>query len=259
YYVRYAILPYYLFASSLKNARPELKIFEYRHRILQKALLAGLQQTNIDGTFFPLNDALKEKNYTTNELVTAIDIAWDVYGRDDGLLIVAKKQDRVLLNKGGASIAAAIANEKNIPGFYPYKTVEFTDGAKGDEGGVSFLRNGKNKDLSTLIFKYTSHGLSHGHYDRLNYNFYDKGNEILRDYGAVRFIGVEQKYGGRYLPENKTYAAQTIAHNTIVVDETSHYEANESAAEKFHPEKLFSSIRNPVVLAVAAEEKNAYK
>ena len=101
YYVRYAILPYYLFANALNHARPELKIFEHRDRILQKALIAGLQQTNLDGTFFPLNDALKEKDYTSNELVTALDIAWNVYGKDNGLLVVAKKQDRVLLNKGG--------------------------------------------------------------------------------------------------------------------------------------------------------------
>ena len=52
YYVRYAILPYYLLANALKNARPDMKPFEYRDRILLKALLAGLQQTNIDGTFF---------------------------------------------------------------------------------------------------------------------------------------------------------------------------------------------------------------
>lgn len=259
YYVRYALLPYYLFASSLKNARPDLKIFEHRDRILQKALLAGLQQTNLDGTFFSLNDAMKEKDYTTNELVTAIDIAWDVYGKNNGLLVVAKKQDRVLLNKGGASIAAEIANGKNIPDFYPYHTVEYTDGVKGNEGGVSLLRNGEDKTLTTVIYKYTSHGLSHGHFDRLSYSFYDKGNEILRDYGAVRFIGVEQKYGGRYLPENKAYAAQTIAHNTIVVDEKSHYDGKESAAEEFYPEKLFSSINNPAVQIVAAEEKNAYE
>lgn len=258
YYVRYAILPYYLFANSLKNARPDLKPFQFRDRILQKALLAGLQQTNLDGRFFALNDALKEKDYTTNELVSAISIAWSIYGRDNGLLVVAKKQDRVLLNRGGVSIAAAIATEKNIPVFYPYRTVEYTDGAKGNEGGISLLRNGKDKTLTTLIYKYTSHGLSHGHYDRLSYNLYDKGNEIFRDYGAVRFVGVEQKYGGRYLPENKAYAAQTIAHNTIVVDEKSHFDGKESEAEKFHAEKLFSSITNNAVKAVTAEEKNAY-
>lgn len=259
YYVRYAILPYYLFANALKNAKPDLKPFEHRDRILQKALVAGLQQTNLDGTFFALNDAIKEKDYTTNELVTAISIAWNVYGKDNGLLVVAKKQGRVLLNKGGVSIAAAMSVEKNIPEFYPYRSVEYVDGAKGNEGGVTFLRNGKDKKLTTLIYKYSSHGLSHGHYDRLNYNLYDKGNEILRDYGAVRFIGVEQKYGGRYLPENKSYAAQTIAHNTLVIDEKSHFDGKEAEAEKFHPEKLFSSITNPVVQVVIAEEKNAYK
>src|SRR6185436_15192472 len=129
YYSRYAILPYYLFANALYRARPELKIFDHRNRILQKALLAGLQQTNIDGRFFPLNDALKEKDYTTNELVTSIDIAWSVYGGDGGLLTVAKKQNSVLLNKGGASIASAIAKEKNIPVYYPYRPAEYTDGA----------------------------------------------------------------------------------------------------------------------------------
>jgi hypothetical protein len=259
YYVRYAILPYYLFANALKNARPQLKVFEYRNKILLKALLSGLQQTNLDGAFFPLNDALKEKDYTSNELITAIDIAWNVYGKDNGLLVVAKKQDRVLLNKGGVSIAASVASGKNIPGYYPYQTVEYADGVKGDEGGVSVLRNGKGKDLTTLIYKYTSHGLSHGHFDKLNINLYDQGNEILTDYGSVRFVGIEQKYGGRYLPENKTYASQTIAHNTLVLDETSHFNGKESDAEKYHSEKLFSDISDPNVQVVAAGERNAYK
>ncbi len=259
YYTRYAILPYYLFATALNNSKSKLKVFEYRDRILQKALIAALQQTNLDGTFFALNDALKEKDYTSNELVTAVDVAWDIYGKDNGLLVVAKKQNRVLLNRGGVSIAAAIAAEKNVPEFFPYRTVEYTDGVKGDQGGVSVLRNGKDNDLTTLIYKYTSHGLSHGHYDKLNYNLYDKGNEILTDYGAVRFIGVEQKYGGRYLPETKGYAAQTIAHNTIVVDEKSHFDGKESVAEKFHAEKLFSSISNPAVQVVAAKVDQAYK
>ncbi|MEP6677497.1 MAG: heparinase II/III family protein [Ferruginibacter sp.] len=259
YYVRYAILPYYLFANALDHAKPELKIFQHRNSILQKALLAGLQQTNLDGTFFPLNDALKDKDYTSNELVTAIDIAWKNYGADQGLLTVAKKQDRVLLNKGGASIAALIASPKNIPAYYPYKTEEYVDGMKGDEGGVSFLRNGKDKTLTTLIYKYTSHGLSHGHFDKLNINLFDKGNEILTDYGSVRFIGIEQKYGGRYLPENTAYAGQTIAHNTMVVDESSQFNADEKTGEKFHADKLFSSISSAAVQVVAAKEDNAYK
>ncbi len=259
YYTRYAILPYAVFANALNNWKPSLKIFQHRDNILQKALLTCLQQTNIDGTFFPFNDALKEKDYTSNELVTAINIFWNAYGADKNLLPVAKKQNRVMLNKGGVSIAAELANNKNISPYFAYKSFESTDGVKGDEGGISVFRIGKGKELTSLLYKYTSHGLSHGHYDKLGMMLYDKGNEILTNYGSVRFIGVEQKYGGRYLPENKSYAGQTIAHNTIVVDETSHFGGKESVAENFHSDKLFSNCSNPAVQVVAAKEDNAYK
>ncbi|MEI8058758.1 MAG: heparinase II/III family protein [Ferruginibacter sp.] len=259
YYVRYAILPYMLFATALNNSNPSMKIFAHRDSILLKALLTCLQQTNTNGTFFPLNDDLKEKDYTTNELVTAIDIAYKVYGANDGLLSVAKKQNKVVLNTGGVAIAAAIANKKNISKWFPYKTIESTDGVKGDEGGVSVLRNGKEDNLTSLVFKYASQGLGHGHFDRLNINLFDKGNEILQDYGSARFIGIEQKFGGRYLPENTGYAAQTIAHNTIVVDESSQFNGDTKLGEQFHAQKLFSSITNPMQLVVAAKEDNAYK
>lgn len=258
YYVRYAILPYYLFANALNNARPELKIFEHRDQILKKALNDGLQQTNINGAFFPINDDLKEKNYTSNELVTAIAIARNAYGKDIGLLTVAQKQNAVLIHKGGAMLASELQSTKNIPSYYPYTSIEFVDGAKGDKGGISLLRTGEGKDLTTLIFKYASHGLSHGHYDQLGLILFDKGNEILQDYGSVRFIGIEQKYGGRYLPENKTYAEQTIAHNTVVVDESSHFDGKEDVAEKYHGEKLFSDLSKPLVQVVSAKEDNAY-
>lgn len=259
YYTRYAILPYSLLANAVNNYKPSLHIFEHRNRILQKALTTCLQQTNTSGSFFPLNDALKEKDYTSNELVTAINIFWKIYGADQNFLFVAKKQNRVMLNKGGLAIATALKANKNIPSSFAYKTIESNDGVKGDEGGVSFIRSGKDKDLTTLIFKYASHGLSHGHFDELNINLFDKGNEILTDYGSVRFIGVEQKYGGRYLPENKSYSSQTIAHNTITVDETSQFDGKENTAEKYHSEKLFSSISSPSVQVVAAKEANAYK
>ncbi|MBP9103968.1 MAG: alginate lyase family protein [Chitinophagaceae bacterium] len=259
YYTRYAILPYAVFANALNNWKPSLKIFQHRNSILQKALLTCLQQTNIDGTFFPFNDALKEKDFTSNELVVAINTFWKAYGADKNLLPVAKKQNRVMLSSGGVAIAAELATNKNIPAYYNYKTFESTDGVKGDEGGISVFRNGKGQDLTSLLYKYTAHGLSHGHYDKLGIMLYDKGNEILTNYGSVRFIGVEQKYGGRYLAENKAYAGQTIAHNTIVVDETSHFNGKESIAENFHSDKLFSSISNPTVQVVAAKEDNAYK
>jgi hypothetical protein len=258
YYVRYALLPFYIFANALNNSNPGLRIFEHRGNILQKALRSGLQQTNTDGTFFPFNDAIKDKDYTTNELVTAIGIAWKAYGPDTGLLTVVRKQDRVLLNDGGAAVAAALSASKNVPPDYPYTSVRYTDGAQGNEGAISYLRAGKGAGLTTLGFKYASHGLSHGHFDELNLILFDKGSEVLQDYGSARFVNIEQKYGGRYLPENTSYASQTIAHNTVVVDEASQFGGKEDEAEKYSAEEVFAGLNGPAQ-AVLARDVHAYK
>ena len=259
YYTRYAVLPFFLFANAVNHAKPDIKIFERRNKILKQALEGALEQTNLDGGFYSYNDALKEKTFVSNEVVVALNIAWDVYGANAAYLPVAKAQGRVTLSKGGLGVSQALLQNKNIAPYYPYKSVVFTDGADGKMGGVSVLRTGKNKNLTSLIFKYSSHGLSHGHYDKLNINLYDNGNEILQDYGASRFINIEQKWGGRYLPETKSYTQQSIAHNTVTVDETSHFNGIESVSEKYHPVPLFQVVGNMPVQASAALDTNAYK
>ena len=80
--------------------------------------------------------------------------------------------------------------------------------------------------------------MSHGHFDKLSILFYDQGREIIQDYGAARFLNIEQKFGGRYLPENNTYAKQTIAHNTIVVDEESQFNGKMNQSQAHHSEKI---------------------
>ncbi|MEI6265585.1 MAG: alginate lyase family protein [Sphingobacteriia bacterium] len=259
YYTRYAILPFYFLANALNNSKPELGIFKLRNNILQKALNGALQQTNLNGGFYSYNDAIKDKTFISSELVVAIDIAWQVYGPNQAYLPVAKAQGKVILNAGGVGVSSALQKEKNIPAFYPYQSIEFTDGANGNKGGVSVLRTGNGDKQTSMIFKYSSHGMSHGHFDKLNINVYDNGNEILQDYGAARFIGIEQKWGGRYLPESKSYAQQTIAHNTITVDETSHYDGKEAVSELNWPVKLFGSIANKNLQVVSSIDKTAYK
>jgi oligo-alginate lyase len=258
YYVRYAILPYMVFANALQNYNPSLKIFNYRNNILQKALETCLQQTNNNGSFYPLNDAIKEKDFTSNEIVTALSIAQKNYGNNKSFLYVAKQQNRVMLHPGGMQLANALAQPNNIPSFFPYKTIESKDGKNGTEGGIAILRSGEDKKLTSVIFKFASQGMGHGHFDRLNINVFDKGNEIISDYGSARYIGIEQKYGGRYLPENTKYAAQTIAHNTVAVDEMSHFNGISDIGEKSHPEKYFSDYTNPNQLAASAKEDKAY-
>lgn len=258
YYTRYALLPFYLFATAINHVKPALKIFQYRDSILKKALDVALQQTNISGEFFSYNDALKDKTYQTNEVVNAIDLAWQAYGYDSSYLPICKAQNKVILNRGGVDISKKIIALNYKTSSYPYCSAEYKDGADGKKGGVSVLRTGKGSNLSTLIYKYSSHGLSHGHYDKLNIQLYDKGNEILQDYGAVRYINIEQKWGGRYLPETNTYAQQTIAHNTITVDETSHYNGVEKISELNHPERLFGHTGKQNLQVVSAMDDHAY-
>lgn len=259
YYTRYALLPFIIFSNALNNKYPSKNIFTYRDSILKKAINTAIQYSNTNGMFFALNDAIKDKDYTTSEMVMALDIYTKAYGLDTTFLPIAKKQHSILLTKSGIQIAEAFNKEKNKSALFPYKIIENTDGAKGNKGGVSILRSGEGKELTSLIYKYTSHGLSHGHYDKLNINLFDKGNEILQDYGAARFVGVEQKYGGRYLPENAGFATQTIAHNTIVVDESSHFNGSEKTSEQFWPVKNYSNFENEKVLAISVSDSNAYK
>ncbi|MEY2903572.1 MAG: hypothetical protein RLY89_2678, partial [Bacteroidota bacterium] len=257
YYTRYALLPFMIFANALENKFPEQQLFQYRNAILEKAVNTALQHTNTDGMFFPMNDAIKDKDYTTSEMLMALNVVTKAYGIKPAYLFVAKKQGRVLLGKGGVQLAKAMANPKTIPNWFPYTSIENTDGPNGKQGGLDILRLGKGEELSSLLFKYTSHGLSHGHFDKLNLNLFDGGNEILQDYGSARFVGVEQKYGGRYLPENGKYAVQTVAHNTLVVDETSHFKGEEKIAENFAPIKRFSALDQPNVLVASAMDTNA--
>ena len=91
------------------------------------------------------------------------------------------------------------------------------------------MRSGE-EDIE-LVFKYTSQGLSHGHYDKLSFSLYEKGEEVLQDYGMVRYVNIGQKGGGNYLPENTTWAKQTIAHNTLVQNATSHFEGKYELAK----------------------------
>lgn len=257
YYIRYAIMPFYVFAQSIDNNRPDLKIFEYRDAILKKAFYAMLQLTYTTGQFLPINDALKEKTYQAPEVIQALNIAFKKFKNDPSLLTVAKHQGSVTLTGGGVEVAAALVSVKE-PVPFPYKSFEIRDGADGSEGGVGILRYGPNSDQMLALMKYTGHGLSHGHYDKLSLLFYDQQREQLQDYGAARFINVEPKYGGRYLPETKSFSMQTIAHNTVTVDERSHFDGKISVSEQFHADRNFFSVTDPSLQMMSAVCTTAY-
>ena len=256
YYHRYAMYPFLIFAEALQNKRPDLKIFEYKDGVLIKAVNALLNLTDADGEFFPLNDGQKGMSYYTSSLVSAVDIAYHYGNQDPQLLSVAKQQNKVQLDGTGLSVALALKEGKEEP--FIKKSMEISDGSKGDEGGLGVLRFQEGEETLGLLFKYSAHGLSHGHFDKLSFSLYENGDEVIQDYGLSRFVNVEQKNGGGYLKENQTWAKQTIAHNTVIQNETSHFQGKFKIGNEHHSERYLFDVSNPDFQIVSAFEENAY-
>lgn len=253
YYQRYALMPFVLFAKYIQANEPERKIFEVRDGILGKAIDTTIHQ-NYGGLFFPINDALKDKGIATTELLHGVAIAYDLTG-DPTLLSIAQAQGRFVLTPESRKVAQAIDAGKAKP--FPYRSMRLSDGAEGDEGALDILRVSDDPNDQALVLKHTSQGLGHGHFDKLGLLYFDNGNEILRDYGAARFLNIEAKYGGHYLPENNLYAKQTIAHNTLVVDETSHFQGDTQTGNQFAP-ALGPFVQTETLTVSSAEISTAY-
>jgi len=261
YYQRYAILPFMVFALALDNNRGDLHIFERKEGVLLKAVSTLLQMSKEDGALFPINDAIKSKSITSPEIISALSIAWakmDI--KDAGLIEIARRQGRVLLSSEGLLLAKAAAAEVVKP-FQKHSCV-IVDGPEGKSGAVVILRgsNGQKTNGTKLevVIKATSQGMGHGHFDRLSYLANAGDEEVIRDYGSARFVNVLQKHGGRYLPENGSWASQTLAHHALLMGEKSHFEGQWKVAQKYAPELIFAEIENQAVEAAVVLEDHAY-
>jgi hypothetical protein len=251
YYQRYALMPFLLFAQAIDLNEPQRKIFEHRNGILLQAVDTVIQ-LSYDGYFFPFNDAIKDKGLDTIELCYGVAIAYDLTGRPE-FLAIAEQQDQVVLTGAGFRMAQAMEAglaQGSTPSF-PFKSMLLLDGPQGEQGALAIFRSGPEAGQSVVVFKATAQGIGHGHFDRLGWLFYDNGHEIVSDYGAARFLNVEQKYGGHYLPENDTFAKQTVAHNTLVVDETSHFGGDWTLGEKIPTTPLLFASSEDIDISAA--------
>ena len=251
YYQRFALLPFMVFADAIDRNDPGRKIFERRDGILLKALHTTVELT-YDGYFFPFNDAMKDKSLRTDELYQGVAIAY-AKTRDPGLLSVAQWQGRTVPTEAGRLVAADLAAGKARP--FSFTSMLLRDGPDGDKGAVALLRAGDGEAGQALVVKNTSQGMGHGHFDKLSWQYYDNGAEIVTDYGAARFLNIETKHGGRYLPENETWAKQTVAHNTLVVDETSNFGGSVELADTISPRQLYYSATPGEQISSAVMEK----
>ncbi|MGQ1910367.1 alginate lyase family protein [Marinifilum sp. RC60d5] len=257
YYQRYAMYPFVMFAEAIENCKPEVKIFEYRDGLLVKAIQTLLNLTDVNGLFFPINDALKGMSYLSRELVSSVDIIYYFGGEDAGLLSVAEQQGQVMLDDSGLAVAKAIQSGKQKA--YQKKSANYKDGADGEQGALGILRAGEGVNELCLVMKNTSQGMGHGHFDKLSFSLYDDKGEVLPDYGAARYVNIEQKFGGGYLHENKTWAKQTVAHNTVVVNGISHFGGKTDVGNQFHSEPYFFDADQENFQIISAKENNAYQ
>lgn len=254
YYQRYAMYPFLIFALAMENNRPDLKVLQHKDNVLLKGVDALLNLSDADGEFFPLNDGQKGMSYYSASLVTAVDLAYFYGNKDPQLLSIVEKQGQVLLQESGLAAAIGVRDGKAKP--YLKGSVNLSDGINGKQGGIGVLRHG-NEDL-TLVFKYAAQGLSHGHYDKLSFSLYEKGEEVLQDYGLARFVNIEQKGGGNYLKENTTWAKTTIAHNTLSINQQKHFGGVYDVASQHHSELFTFDANKDNVKVVSATEENAY-
>ena len=128
--------------------------------------------------------------------------------------------------------------------------MQLRDGPNGDLGNLVFLRHG-GANGQALVMKNTQQGQGHGHFDRLNWLFYDNGQAVIRDYGAARFLNIEAKNGGGYLDENDSWAMQTVAHNTLVVGEKSQFGGDWHVGEEHPTTPLFFNVADGLQIASA--------
>lgn len=247
YYQRFALLPFMVFADAISKNEPERRIFDHRDGILKKALTTTIQLT-YGGYFFPFNDAIRDKSLNTAELYEGVAIAYAETG-DPGLLAIADFQGRTVLSENGLKVSRDLAAGKAVP--FDFKPLLLSDGPNGDQGAVAVFRYGSGPKHTALVAKNSSQGMGHGHFDKLSWQLYDNGNEIVRDYGAARFLNIEAKEGGRYLPENESWAKQSVAHNTLVVNETSHFAGNAEVADRYAPTQQYFSAGKDLQISTA--------
>lgn len=263
YYHRFAIRPLCVFAEVLYRHMPELDIYNFKDKVIGNTVQALLATAYPNGEFPALNDASHTMGITDMGVQVAVSLYSKHYGLDDNLLGMAKIQNQVWMHACGLELSRAFAkaqaerpNDIGLP-FFP--SVELNEGPEGHNGAQGFIRmQDDNKDVFQLVMNYGQHGMGHGHFDTLGITYFNRGQEVLREYGFGRWVNVEPKFGGRYLDENKSYARQTIAHNAVTIDEKCQNNFDADRADTVHGLPHFFKVDDAKVNGMSAFANDHY-
>src|SRR5471032_2011867 len=261
YYHRFALRPLLLLSEAIERRQPELQIYQFRDQIIRKTCEALMQTAFPDGTWPALNDSSKTINIRDDGAVIAASVCYHRYLHNPQWIAVAQQQQTVWVSPAALELSAALqsAPAQNVN----WGSVELRDGPEGAQGGLGILRSA-NQDMALMW--YGQHGsiprlhsaLNHRHFDGLHLSLFNRGREFLRDYGFGRWVNVEPKFGGRYIPENNSYCKQTVAHNTLVLDEQSQNLGQSSEAEKRWGERHFFVTDNATGQGMSARLTDYY-
>ncbi|MGD1464354.1 heparinase II/III domain-containing protein [Vibrio harveyi] len=250
YYHRFSLRPIYLFAEAIERRQPELGIYEFNDSVIKTTSYAVFKTAFPDGTLPALNDSSKTISINDEGVIMATSVCFHRYEQSETLLGMADHQQDVWVHISGKTLSDAVAAADNIKPFN-WGSLFVTDGPEGEKGGVSILRHRDEQDDDTMaLIWFGQHGsdhqyhsaLDHGHYDGLHLSVFNRGHEVLHDYGFGRWVNVEPKFGGRYIPENKSYCKQTVAHNTVTVDQKTQNNFDTALAEtKFGSKHFFKA------------------
>ena len=247
YYHRFSLRPIYLFAEAIERRQPEIGIYEFNDSVIKTTSYSVFKTAFPDGTLPALNDSSKTISINDEGVIMATSVCYHRYEQTETLLGMADHQQDVWVHSSGQTLSNAVEQADEIKPFN-WGSLFVTDGPEGEKGGVSILRHRDEKDDDTMaLIWFGQHGsdhqyhsaLDHGHYDGLHLSVFNRGHEVLHDYGFGRWVNVEPKFGGRYIPENKTYCKQTVAHNTVTVDQKTQNNFDTALAESKFGQKHF--------------------
>ncbi|MFA0543248.1 MULTISPECIES: heparinase II/III domain-containing protein [Vibrio] len=266
YYHRYAIRPTCVFAEVIHRHMPEVDIYNYKGGVIGNTVQAMLATAYPNGEFPALNDASRTMGITDMGVQVAVSVYSKHYssenGVDQNILGMAKIQDAVWMHPCGLELSKAYeaaSAEKDI-GMPFWPSVELNEGPQGHNGAQGFIRmQDKKGDVSQLVMNYGQHGMGHGNFDTLGISFFNRGQEVLREYGFCRWVNVEPKFGGRYLDENKSYARQTIAHNAVTIDEKCQNNFDVERADAVHGLPHFFKVEDEQINGMSAFANDHYE